>query len=81
MKSIKEIDKKFGKLLMIFWGLIALVASIFGFIFGIWVLLNGHWQGVLILLAGFMFLFLSITSFRQKAPLSEIINRSWGRNK
>ena len=81
MKSIKEIDKKFGKLLMIFWGLIALVASIFGFIFGIWVLLNGHRQGVLILLAGFMFLFLSITTFHQKAPLSEIINRSWGRNK
>lgn len=81
MKSINEIDKKFGKLLMISWGIIALFASIFGFIFGIWVLINGQWQGILILLAGFMFLFLSITSFRQKASFSEILNRSWGRNK
>lgn len=81
MKSLNKIDKKFGKLLLIFWGIISLTASIFGFIFGIWVLINGHWQGILILLVGFIFLFITILSFRQKATLSEIINRSYGRNK
>lgn len=70
-------DKALGRLVLRFWAVIAFLASIASFIFGIMVIPTSVFPGGLAILLGSFFVWIGMHAWRDRATLGELYNRDY----
>ena len=75
--NLQNIDKAIGRLVSRFWAVLALLGAVGSFVFGLIVLFNGHFPGILLLLLGVLFLWLGVRTWRDRSTFGELLNRDF----
>jgi hypothetical protein len=77
MNLIQKLDGALGRLLLRCCAVVSFVGATAAIAFGVVVLADGHFVGVLALLLGAFFLWLGRLSWRDRSTLGEALNRDF----
>ncbi len=72
-----SVDQALGRLLLRSWAVLAFLGAAVCTVFGVIVLVNGHFIGIVSLLLGALFLWLGLRAWRDPATLGEVLNRDF----
>jgi hypothetical protein len=72
-----SVDQALGRLLLRSWAVLAFLGAAVCAVFGVIVLVNGHFIGIVSLLLGALFLWLGLRAWRDTATLGEVLNRDF----
>lgn len=81
MNLTQRVDSVLGRLLMRGVAIVAFLVAMAAGAFGSFVLLKGHYIGVVILSGGALFVWLGRLAWRDRACLGEILNRDFAPTK
>ena len=72
-----SVDQALGRLLLRSCAVLAFLGASVCTVFGVIVLVNGHFIGIVSLLLGALFLWLGLRAWRDPATLGEVLNRDF----
>jgi len=76
-KLIGRVDKSLGRLLLRSCAVLAFIGAALSTLFGAYVLYNGYFQGLIILMLGAFLLWLGLRAWSDRATLGEVLNRDF----
>jgi hypothetical protein len=74
---MENIDRKIGRLVLRFWAVLALLASVASIGFGVVVIDSSLFPGIILVLLGILFFWLGTRAWRDTATLGELMNRDY----
>jgi cell division protein FtsX len=78
---MKKLDNLLGIVVMRFWAVLALIASVASIGFGIIVIPTAIFPGILLIFLGIGFIWLGIRAWRDRSTFGEILNRDFHSDK